>query len=52
MDIGSVATDLSSAGVGTGVTLGVLAQLQNLEQVIGAQLAASIGLGTRIDAYA
>ena len=52
MDIASVATDLSSSGVATHVNLSVLASIQNLDQIIAAKLAASIGLGTAIDAYA
>lgn len=52
MDIGSVATALSTAGVGQGVSLSVLNSVLNLDQTVAAQLAASIGLGTRFDAYA
>jgi hypothetical protein len=52
MDIGSVATALSSSSVSSGVGLGVLNSVLNLEQSVGAQLAASIGLGTVVDAYA
>jgi len=52
MDIAGVATALSSAAVGQGVSLGVLNSVLQLEQSVGAELAASIGLGTVVDAYA
>jgi hypothetical protein len=52
MDIAGVATALSSNSVSNGVSLGVLNSVLNLEQTTGAQLAASLGLGTVIDAYA
>jgi hypothetical protein len=52
MDIAGVATALSSNAVSNGVSLGVLNSVLNLEQTTGAQLAASLGLGTVIDAYA
>jgi hypothetical protein len=52
MDIAGLATSLSSAAVGQGVTLGVLNSVLKLESTVGAQLAASIGLGTVVDAYA
>jgi hypothetical protein len=52
MDIAGVATALSSNSVSNGVSLGVLSSVLNLEQTTGAQLAASLGLGTVIDAYA
>jgi hypothetical protein len=52
VDVAGVASDLSAAGVATGVDLGVLKVLMNLDQTVAAQLAASIGLGTAVDAYA
>jgi hypothetical protein len=52
MDIASVATGLSSSSVSNGVGLGVLNSVLHLEQTTGAQLAASLGLGRVIDAYA
>ena len=52
VDIASVASGLASAGVSGAVDVGVLKMLMNLDQVVAAQLAASIGLGTAIDAYA
>jgi hypothetical protein len=52
MDIAGVATALSSSRVSDGVGLGVLNSVLHLEQTTGAQLAASLGLGTVIDAYA
>jgi hypothetical protein len=52
MDIAGVATALSSSSVSSGVSMGVLNSVLNLEQTTGAQLAASLGLGRHIDAYA
>jgi hypothetical protein len=52
MDIGSVATSLSASNVSGSIGLSVLNSVLNLDQTVAAQLAASIGLGTRIDAYA
>jgi hypothetical protein len=52
MDIGTIATDLSIGNVAQGVTIGALRSVLNLEQVVGAQLAAALGIGTNIDAYA
>ena len=52
MDVGEIATGLSMANVAGSVDLGVLKMLQNLDQAVAAQLAASIGLGTAVDAYA
>ena len=52
MDIGNIATALSTANVGSGVSLGVLNSVLNLDQTVAAQLAASIGLGVHFDAYA
>jgi len=52
MDIAAIASGLSSSSVGQNVDLGVLKALQNLDQAVAGQLAASIGLGTGIDTYA
>ena len=52
MDIGSVSTDLALTSTGQGVAVGVLQALQNLDHSLGAQLAASIGLGANVDAFA
>jgi hypothetical protein len=52
MDIAGVATALSQNSVASGVGLGVLNSVLGLEKSVGGQLAASIGLGTVIDAYA
>jgi len=52
MDLEGVASALSSSSVSSGVTVGVLKTLENLDSAVAAQLAASIGLGTAIDAYA
>ena len=48
----SLASSLSSSNVSAGVNIGVLKALENLDATVGAQLAASIGLGTAVDAYA
>jgi hypothetical protein len=52
LDIASVASGLSAANVAGQVDIGVLKTLLNLDQAVAAQLAASIGLGTAVDAYA
>ncbi|HTX60485.1 MAG TPA: hypothetical protein VMH02_12525 [Verrucomicrobiae bacterium] len=52
MNVGALATDLALGNVAQGVTLGTLSSVLSLEQAVGAQLAASIGLGAAIDAYA
>ena len=48
---------ISGAAAGGGsvalqVNLGVLKSVENLDQIVAAQLAASIGLGTTVDAFA
>jgi hypothetical protein len=52
MDLASVATDLSSSSVAQSANVGVLKAVQKLDAVVGAQLAASLGLGNSVDAYA
>ena len=52
MDLDAVASDLSTSNVALSVNLGVLDAVQNLDLAVGAQLAASIGLGATIDASA
>ena len=52
MDLAGVASALSSSAVSQSVDIGVLNLIQNLDQAVAAQLAASIGLGTAVDAYA
>jgi hypothetical protein len=52
MDIAGVASDLSESNVALNVNLGVLDAVQNLDLAVGAQLAASIGLGATIDTSA
>ncbi|HZY98879.1 MAG TPA: hypothetical protein VFE36_04860 [Candidatus Baltobacteraceae bacterium] len=52
MDIAGVSSSLALAGVAGQVDTGVLKLLMNLDQTVAAQLSASIGLGTVVDAYA
>lgn len=52
MDVGALSTSLSLSTTGAQVDVGVLKALQNLDSAVGAQLAASIGLGQNVDAYA
>jgi hypothetical protein len=52
MDVAALSTDLSLSAAAGQVDLGVLKAVQNLDQNVGAQLAASIGLGRNVDAYA
>jgi len=53
MDISGVATALSSSSsLGSGVSLNVLDSVNHLQASIGAELAASIGLGANFDTYA
>lgn len=52
MDVAGVSSSLALAGVAGQVDTGVLEMLLNLDQTVAAQLAASIGLGTAVDAYA
>ncbi len=52
MDVAGLSTALSLSNTGAQVDVGVLKAVQNLDSAIGAQLAASIGLGQHIDAYA
>jgi hypothetical protein len=52
VDVTGLASSLSSSSVSGNVDVGVLKLLQNLDRTVASQLAASIGLGTAIDAYA
>jgi len=52
MDVAALSTDLSLSATAGQVDVGVLKALQNLDQSVAAQLAASIGLGQSVDAYA
>jgi hypothetical protein len=52
VDVTGVASSLSSAAVAGQVDTSVLKLLMNLDQTVAAQLAASIGLGANVDAYA
>jgi hypothetical protein len=52
LDLAAAASGVNTSGIALNVNLSVLAQIQNLEQVVAAQLAASIGLGANVDAYA
>ena len=52
MDIAAASTATSLSSVAQNVNLSVLKAVENLDSNVGALLAASIGLGTGIDAYA
>ncbi len=56
MDISSIASGLAASGVASGVTgavdVGVLKAVNNLDAATAAVLAASLGLGSNVDAYA
>lgn len=52
MDVAGLSSSLASASVAGQVDTSVLKMLMNLDQTVAAQLAASIGLGTTVDAYA
>lgn len=52
MDIASVATGLARSSLSLNLNAGVLDALQNLDKNVAARLAASIGLGRSVDAYA
>ncbi|HEV7179175.1 MAG TPA: hypothetical protein VGN11_04855 [Candidatus Baltobacteraceae bacterium] len=52
MDLGSIATGLVNSSVGNSINVDLLKSVQNLDQNVAALLAASIGLGGSVDAYA
>lgn len=52
MDLGSIATGLVGQSVSNSVNVDVLKAVQNLEASQASMLAASIGLGAHVDAYA
>lgn len=52
MDVAGVSSSLASSAVAGQVDASVLKLLMNLDQTVATQLAASIGLGTVVDAYA
>jgi len=52
VDLAGVSSSLASSAVAGQVDTSVLKLLMNLDQTVAAQLAASIGLGTAVDAYA
>ena len=52
MDLGSVATGLVGQSIGASLNVDVLKAVQNLDKTQAAMLAASIGLGGHVDAYA
>lgn len=52
MDLSSIATGLAAASVSQSVDVGVLKAVQNLDAATSAELFASIGLGTGVDAFA
>lgn len=52
MDVATLSTDLALSATAGQVDTGVLKAVQNLDRTVGAQLAASIGIGQNVDAYA
>lgn len=52
VDVAGLSSSLAGASVAGQVDASVLNMLMNLDQTVAAQLAASIGLGTAVDAYA
>lgn len=52
MDLQSVASSLAASTVSQGVNVGVLKAVQNLDAATTAELFASIGLGTGVNALA
>jgi hypothetical protein len=52
MDVTALSTDLALSATNGQVDLGVLKAVENLDQSVGSQLAASIGLGRNVDSYA
>lgn len=52
MDIAAASTDAASSSVGGAISISLLKAQQNLASALASELAASIGLGTGIDAYA
>lgn len=52
MDIASLSTGLSGGAVSLDVNVAVLKAVQNADAAVGQLLAASIGLGNNVDAFA
>lgn len=52
MDIAALSTSLSASATAGQIDVGVLKALQNLDQNVAAQLAASLGIGRNVDTYA
>ncbi len=52
MGLESIASALSSGAVSQSLNVSLLSAINNLDQNVAARLAASIGLGSRFDAYA
>lgn len=52
MDLSSIASGLAASSVTSGVNIGVLKAVQNLDQVQAGLLFSSIGLGGAVDTYA
>lgn len=52
MDLQSIASDLAASSVTQGIDIGVLKAVQNLAAASSAELFASIGLGTGVNALA
>lgn len=52
MDVGAIATGMAMSSVGSQVTLGVMKDVQSLEQNLVSRLFGSMGIGNGVDAYA
>ena len=52
MDIAAASTAVSGAGVLGDINLSLLSAQQHFASAVASELAASIGLGTAVDAYA
>jgi hypothetical protein len=52
MEVDAIATDLAASSVSAGINVAVLRAVQDLAANQAAVLAASIGLGSGVDAYA
>jgi hypothetical protein len=52
MEISDIASGLAAQSVTSGVNIGVLKAVQNLDQTQSALLFSSIGIGAGIDTYA
>lgn len=52
MDVAAIATGMALTGVSNSVSVGVMSQVQNLEQNLVSRLFGSMGIGNGVDTYA